>query len=50
MGDYDIIAISIVNDKTIRINNFADFSAESLKIVVVATILQTFVSIGVIFI
>ncbi|TGZ56715.1 hypothetical protein DBV15_08139, partial [Temnothorax longispinosus] len=41
MRDYDIIAISIVNDKTIRINNFADFSAESLKIVVVATIPQT---------
>lgn len=50
MGDYDIIAISIVNNKTIRINNFADFSAESLKIVIVATILQTFISICIIFI
>ena len=50
MRNYDIIAVSIVNDKTIRINNFADFSAESFKIVVVATIFQTFVSISVIFI
>ncbi|EZA60125.1 hypothetical protein X777_15062 [Ooceraea biroi] len=49
MGYYNIIAISIINrGETISIDNLANFPAECLEIVVIAAILQPFVSVDVI--